>query len=110
MYTKLGQWAAQVWKDLGVPHYINDNKERTVQMYGDNQGALALVKNPHLYERSKHIDISHHFIRDLAEKRRLEITYIPTQDMTADGMTKPLGRVAHEKFRRQLGLVDSDTL
>ena len=71
---------------------------------------MALVKNPYLYERSKHINISYYFIRDLAEKRRLEITYIPTQDMTADGMTKPLGRVAHEKFRRQLGLVDSDTL
>src|ERR1700710_235211 len=46
MFTKFGQWAAQVWKDLGVPHYINNNPERTVQMFGDNQGALALVKNP----------------------------------------------------------------
>lgn len=110
MYAKLGQWAAQIWKDLGFPQYINDNKERTVQMYGDNQGALALVKNPHLHERSKHIDISYHFIRDLAEKKSLEITYIPTADMIADGMTKPLARVAHKRFREQLGLVDSDTL
>jgi hypothetical protein len=110
MYAKFGQWAAQVWKDLGVPQYINANQERTVQMYGDNQGALALVKNPHLHERSKHIDISHHYKRDMAEKKLLEITYIPTTDMIADGMTKPLARVAHEKFRRQLGLVDEDTL
>ena len=110
MYAKFGQWSAQIWKDLGVPQYINSNQERTVQMYGDNQGALALVKNPQLHERSKHIDISHHYIRDLAEKGRLEITYIPTVDMIADGMTKPLPRVAHEKFRRQLGLVDEDTL
>ena len=47
-------------------------------MYGNNQGALALVKNPYLYERSKHINISYYFIRDLAEKHRLEITYILT--------------------------------
>ena len=47
-------------------------------MYGNNQGALALVKNPYLYERLKYINISYYFIRDLAEKRRLEITYIPT--------------------------------
>ena len=79
-------------------------------MYGNNQGALALVKNPYLYERLKYINISYYFIRDLVEKRRLEITYILTQDITADGITKPLGRVAYKKFRRQLGLVDSNTL
>jgi hypothetical protein len=110
MYAKQGQWAAQIWKDMGVPQYINNNNELTVQMYGDNQGALALVKNPHLHERSKHIDISYHFIRDLAEKKKLGITYIPTADMIADGMTKPLAKVAHKRFRLQLGLVDADTL
>jgi hypothetical protein len=31
-------------------------------MLGDNQGSLALVKNPRLHERSKHIDICYHFI------------------------------------------------
>lgn len=110
MYAKLGQWAAQIWKDLGVPEYINSNEERTVQMFGDNQGALALVKNPHLHERSKHIDICYHFIRDLAEKKKLNITYIPTGDMVADGMTKPLLRIAHQRFRQQMGVVDEQTL
>jgi hypothetical protein len=78
----------------------------TVQMYGDNQGALALVKNPQLQERSKHIDIRYHFIRNLAEHKKLQIEYIPTTDMIADGFTKPLQRVAFEKFKKQLGLVD----
>lgn len=110
MFAKVGQWAAQVWKDLGVPHYINSNRERTVQMFGDNQGALALVKNPHIHERSKHIDVSYHVIRDLAEKKKLIVSYIPTDSMTADGMTKPLARVAHRRFREQMGVVDEDTL
>lgn len=77
-------------------------------MYGDNQGVIALVRNPQLHERSKHIDISYHYIRDLASKRRLEITYILTQDMVADGSTKPLARVAYERFKEQLNI--SDTL
>ena len=79
-------------------------------MFGDNEGALALVKNPHMHERSKHIDISYHFVRDLAEKRRLQITYIPTTEMVADGMTKPLQRVAFQKFKAQMGLVDTTSL
>ena len=76
-----------------------------MQMQGDNQGALALVKNPHLYKRLKHINICYHFIKDLAKKGKLEITYIPIADIVADSITKPLGRVAFERFRRQIGVV-----
>ncbi|KAI1668818.1 hypothetical protein L13192_06277 [Pyrenophora tritici-repentis] len=105
MYAKQGQWAAQVLRDLGLHQYVNENGI-TVQMYGDNQGAIALVKNPHLHERSKHIDICYHFIRDLAEQKKLQISYIPTDEMVADGMTKPLQRVAFERFKKMLGVID----
>ena len=102
MNATQGQWAAQVFQDLGIPEYIGENS--TVDMRGDNQGALALVKNPHLHERSKHIDVCYHYIRDLAEKRKLEVKYTPTDEMPADGMTKPLGRQAFGRFRDQLGV------
>ncbi|KAF7566867.1 hypothetical protein PtrM4_134620 [Pyrenophora tritici-repentis] len=105
MYAKQGQWAAQVLRDLGLHQYVNENGI-TVQMYGDNQGAIALVKNPHLHERSKHIDICYHFIRDLAEQKKLQISYIPTDEIVADGMTKPLQRVAFERFKKMLGVTD----
>ena len=75
-------------------------------MLGDNQGSLALVKNPHLHERSKHIDICYHYIRDLAEQGKLQVNYIPTANMVADGMTKPLQRVAFKRFKDQLGVVE----
>ena len=102
--AKQGQWIAQVFRDLGRSHYIGENPDR-VQMYGDNQGALALVKNPHLHERSKHIDVCFHYIRDLAEKGRL-VDYIPTAEMIADGLTKPLMGVNSQKFKTLLGLID----
>lgn len=103
--SKQGQWIAQVIRDMGYPQYIAKNA-MTVQTRGDNQGAIHLVKNPVLSDRSKHIDISYHFIRDLAEKKRISVKYIPTHDMIADGMTKPLPRVGFEKFVRELGLGD----
>ena len=102
--AKQGQWIAQVFRDLGYAKFIGKNPS-CVQMLGDNQGALALVQNPHLHERSKHIDICYHFTRDLAEKGRLDVSFIPTIEMAADGMTKPLGRVAFERFKSMLGLV-----
>jgi len=101
--VKQSQWIAQVLRDMGYSRYIGPNP-LTVDIRGDNQGALALVKNPHLHERSKHIDICYHHIRDLEERKRIAVTYIPTSEMVADGFTKPLGKTLFERFKSQLGL------
>ena len=98
-----GQWIAQIFRDLKMLEYIGRNGI-IVDIYRDNQGALALVKNPHLYKRSKYIDIYYHYIRDLAEKGKLEIIYIPITNMPIDRMTKPFARVAFERFKKLLGI------
>jgi hypothetical protein len=71
----------------------------------DNMGAIALMKTPHLNERSKHIDICYHYVHDLRRNGRLQVIYIPTADMVADGITKPLQHVMFERFKNQLGIV-----
>ena len=86
-----------------MSEYIRKNG-MTVDIRRDNQGALALVKNPYLYKRSKHIDVYYYYIRDLAEKQRLKIEYVPIVEMLADGLTKLLARVAFRRFRSQLGI------
>lgn len=102
--AKTTQWLAQVLRDLEYPELIGENG-KTVQMLADNQGAIELAKNPHLHERSRHIDISYHHIRDLVKQEKVKVKYIPTVEMTADGFTKPLERVAFEKFKDQLGMI-----
>jgi hypothetical protein len=101
--AKQAVWIGQVIRDMGFPGYIGSDLNN-VSIKGDNQGSLALVKNPHLHERSKHIDIQYHYIRDLEEKGRINVSYIPTTDMVADGLTKPLKRVAFGRFRELLGI------
>ena len=107
MFVKQGRWMAQILKDLGVPQFISENNN-TVSVLGDNQGAIALTKNPHLHERSKHIDICYHFIRDLVDKGDIDINYINTVEMVADGLTKPLARVSYERWVKMLGMIDMD--
>jgi glutamyl/glutaminyl-tRNA synthetase len=77
-----------VFRDLRRPEYIRESKK--VYMLGDNQGALALTKNLHLYERSKHIDIYYYYVRDLVERGKAFVEYILTDEMIANGITKPL--------------------
>jgi hypothetical protein len=103
---KQGQWIAQILRDMRCSEYIGDDAN-AVDMRADNQGAIALCKNPHLHERSKHIDICYHHIRDLEEQSKIKITYVPTLDMVADGFTKPLERTAFDKFKDMLGVVDT---
>ena len=61
-----------------------------------------MVKNRQVSERSKHIDVAYHYIRDLQRQGRIDVDYIPTDDMIADGLTTPL---AKEKFQRYLKLI-----
>ncbi len=68
----------------------------------DNQGAISLSKNPVNRQRSKHIDIKYHFVRDLYTKGVLDITYCPTEDIVADVLTKPPTKFKLEKFKEQL--------
>lgn len=73
----------------------------SVNMRGDNQGSIALAHNPVLHAQTKHINIQHQYIRDKVCAGRINLTYIPTSEMIADGLTKPLTHVKFHKFVRQ---------
>ncbi|KAF0703375.1 hypothetical protein AaE_015405 [Aphanomyces astaci] len=68
--------------------------QRTVVCYADNQGAIALSANRAVNDRSKHIDICHHFVRDLVQDKTIAFEYIETKAMLADAMTKIATRVS----------------
>ncbi|GFR97941.1 polyprotein [Elysia marginata] len=67
-------------------------------LYCDNQGAIALAKNPVKHQRSKHIDIKYHFIRDEVNHKGLELLYVPSENNVADIITKPLSTMKCNRF------------
>ena len=69
---------------------------------GDNQGVIALSKDPVNRLRCKRIDIKYHFIRDAFHKKKIEIIYCPTTDMIADIMSKPMTKLKLERLKRLL--------
>ena len=73
-------------------------------IFEDNQGAVALSKNPRYHARTKHVNIKHHFIRDKFESGEIILTYCSTNDMIADMLTKALPRTMFETFRTFLNM------
>ena len=49
----------------------------------DNQGAIALVKNPIAHARTKHIDIEYHYIREAIQEGLITLCYCPTNEIIA---------------------------
>lgn len=77
-------------------------------IYSDSQGAIALVEQPSMHDKAKHIDIRHHFMRELHERRIVDYLFIGTDAMPADLLTKALPREAHWRLLGKFGLaVDS---
>jgi len=70
----------------------------------DNMGCIALAKNPVAHQRTKHIDVQHHFIRELVRTGTVILQHVPTDCMWADVLTKALPRDKHVACAQALGL------
>ena len=65
----------------------------------DNQSAIAMSLNSgRFHPRTKHIAIRHHYLRDEVSRRNLHMSFIPTTEMLADILTKPLGATLHRRL------------
>lgn len=73
-------------------------------LYMDNQSAIRLIKNPEFHNRTKHIDVRYHFIREKFESQMFELIYVKTEEQTADILTKPLARDKFSLFRTAMGI------
>ena len=79
-----------------------DLAERPGIIFGDNESALALVKNRQVSARTKHIDIRHHFLRDMWERGDLGVAHVPGDENEADICTKNIITQLHKKHRDRI--------
>ena len=78
-------------------------QEEPTSIMCDNQGCIALGKNPPHNSRTKHIQ--HHFIREKLENQKICLKYCPTEDMIADVITKPLAKDRLQTLTNALDLL-----
>ena len=95
--SKEAIWLSRLGEDLGM-------SVSTPVLGCDSQSAVYLAKNAMFHSRTKHIDVRHHFIRQVLEDGLVTLTKIKTQDNPADILTKSLGKAQHEHCIQLVGV------
>jgi hypothetical protein len=74
----------------------------------DNRQTIRLLNAEFakLFTKLRHVDVHRHWLRQEVQRQALQVDWVPTSEMIADGLTKALPRQRFERFIDQLGLVD----
>jgi hypothetical protein len=99
--TKEAIWLRRLLNEVQPETAI---EARATIIYCDNQGAIALAKDPQFHARTKHIDMQHHFVREKVSDGTIQLEYVDTENQVADGLAKALDKIKFERFRKAIGL------
>nr|GMD47282.1 uncharacterized protein LOC109158084 [Ipomoea batatas] len=97
------QWITSLLRDMHV------NSANPVVVYCDNKSAIAIAENHVFHERTKHIDIDCHTIRQRIIQGLIKLLSVSSLNQVADGFTKPLALHLFTTFTSKLGVQNLHT-
>ena len=102
-YIAAGRSCSQmVWMKQMLSEY--NVTQDVMTLFCDNLSAINISKNPIQHSRTKHIDIRHHFIRELVEDKVITLEHVSIENQLVDIFTKALDAVQFENLRGRLGV------
>ncbi|KAJ8753518.1 hypothetical protein K2173_022759 [Erythroxylum novogranatense] len=98
--AKEAVWIRKFITELGIVPSIAS----PIDLYCDNNGAIAQAKEPNSHHRSKHILRRFHLIREIIGRGDVKICKVGTDDNIVDPLTKPLPQPKHDSHTRSMGI------
>lgn len=94
-----------VWLKRFLEHLIDiGEKSEPILIHCDSQAEISSTKDPKFHNKTKYIEVKYNYARDMVACKMINVKYLPTKDMVADPLTKPLNRDAFIRHVRSLGL------
>jgi hypothetical protein len=81
------------------------DKAPPMDLFCDNVGAGKLTSNPAFHRRTKHINMRYHYIRELVRDDAIKVRHLPTDQMIADVLTKPLAGPLFIRHITSMGVI-----
>ncbi|GJX88989.1 putative RNA-directed DNA polymerase [Tanacetum coccineum] len=100
--SKEAIWMKNFIGDLGVVPTVQD----PIEIFCDNESAVALTKEPKDHGKSKHIDRKYHFVRSKVAEGHVIVKDVRSEDNSADPFTKALAKSKHDEHAWSIGLKD----
>ena len=91
-------WLRNLYDKLGFPQI------GPTVIKSNNEGLVILSHNPQFHAWTKHIEIHHHWVRDLVNDKILDVWSCWDPEQTADILTKPLLKPKHQRHRCEMGM------
>lgn len=95
-----GMWLKRMLEELRL------STNCTVRIFCDNKAAISMATNPVQHDRTKHVEIDRHFIKEKIDHGIIIVNHVPSCHQTADILTKALPRHTYEDLRTNLGMID----
>ena len=95
-------WLNRLYTELTAELTLKPHKPLLVHI--DSTGSMSLAHNPRHHDRTKHIDVRHHFIREAINNGHVELQHVSSEENTADALTKQLPQPPHELHRASMGV------
>jgi hypothetical protein len=104
----LSHSAREVISIIQLFHQISFDLKQIPVILCDNQQSVRLIQaeRPQLTTKLKHVDIHHFWLRQTWQDNTVQVQWVPTQEMPADGFTKRLSREKQSLFIQALGMSD----
>jgi hypothetical protein len=93
-------WLKGLLSELGFPSSI------PITLFCDNQAAMHIAANPVFHERTKHIEVDCHFIRQQVQSQIIQTHYVRSHDQLADVFTKSLTSAHFHRLLSKLGSIN----
>lgn len=103
--NSLGQsiiWIRNILKELGFPQC------EPTPMHQDNKSCIIMANRGYGGKYSKSIDIKYYWITEQIEKKEIQLEYIPSEELFADGLTKPLPPKKFREWRNRILNIDQE--